>query len=174
MKKMYFAKALVMAVCAVLFFSCKSNGNNETPAEKPADTTAQEAPAVNPLDSVDALALFSGIFNNMPEDQFHAKELFSDDFYTVCQKLCEQSDGDALWVLGSSERLFKAEVLEAEFTSPEEASVLLGLDVGDYDESEPKGYEERRAKMVLKDGKWLIDDVNNYKEAYRKTIGEGK
>ena len=114
-------------------------------------------------------SFFNALFEGLDEKQLHSKELFSEEYYTLCQKVGEKSDGDIFWLLGSIQRLKRVSVEEAHFQDNAHATVEAMLEAEDMS-GVMDGVEFRSLKMILKDGRWIIDDVNNSKESLRKSL----
>ena len=170
-------KIFALMIVVAFAFACKNaNENKSTEPENNATVTEQtEAqPEAQPIDTLALFDFINGQLINLQGEQLWSKDIFTPEYYEVCQKICEFSDGDALWRLGSIQ-----EVKSVSLTDPSEfkiqdyahitaESVLDCQDKGGGME----GVEFRTLKLILRDAKWLIDDVNNSKEAYLEAIKE--
>ena len=170
-------KIFALMIVAAFAFSCKNaNENKSTEPENNATVTEQtEAqPEAQPIDTLALFDSINGKFVDMSGDQFWSQDIFTPDYYEACKKLCEFSDGDALWCLGSIQELRSLSLTDpAEFKIQDYAHITAeaALDCKDAGDG-MEGTEFRTLKLILRDGKWLIDDVNNSKEAYIEAIKE--
>ena len=170
-------KIFALMIVAAFAFACKNVNENKTadPAENAEGTEQTVAePEAKPIDTLALFDYFNGQFVNMSGDQFWSQENFTPDYYDACNKLCEFSDGDALWCLGSIQELRSLSLTDpAEFKIQDYAHITAEAALGCRDMGEGmEGTEFRTLKLILRDGKWLIDDVNNSKESYLEAIKE--
>ena len=170
-------KIFALMIVAAFAFGCKNAAQNQ-PADSNENAGVTEQTVTEPeAKPIDTLALFdyiNGQFVNMSGDQFWSQENFTPDYYDACNKLCEFSDGDALWCLGSIQELRSLSLTDpAEFKIQDHAHITAEAALGCRDMGEGmEGTEFRTLKLILRDGKWLIDDVNNSKESYLEAIKE--
>ena len=166
-------KIFALMIVVAFAFACKHiNENNSSEPEN--DSTATELVEAKPIDTLALFDYINGQFVNMSGDQFWSQENFTPDYYDACIKLCEFSDGDALWCLGSVQELRSLSLTDpAEFKIQDYAHITAEAALGCRDMGEGmEGTEFRTLKLILRDGKWLIDDVNNSKESYLEAIKE--
>ena len=91
-----------------------------------------------------------------------------------CKRLCDFSDGDALWDLGSIQELRGVQLSGiSEFKVLDENHVTAEsyLDCKDAADG-MEGVEFRTLSLVQKDGKWLIEDVGFSKQEKIQAVKE--
>ncbi|MBQ6311392.1 MAG: hypothetical protein IJK74_07595 [Bacteroidales bacterium] len=170
-------KIFALMIVTAFAFGCKNVNENKS-SEPENNSAVTEQTEVQPeVKTIDTLALFdyiNGRLMDLSGEQLWSKDIFTPDYYEACQKLCEFSDGDALWALGSIQVVQSVSLTDmSEFKIQDYAHItaeaaLNCKDMGDNME----GTEFRTLKLILRDGNWLIDDVNNYKESYLEAIKE--
>ena len=173
MKKTVLNKVVTIMAVALLF-SCKSGEttNNISSTEPPVEQQEKAASLSSEPEQLDTLSYNKAIssrLSKLKDDMFWKEDLFSKEYYEVCSKLLSFSDGDALWVLGSSQKLCGVSASEIDIKDSTHATVVAWLDCVEFDTGF-KGMEERRLNMILVDNKWVIDDVNNSKEEYKLAV----
>ena len=170
-------KLFTLMIVVAFAFGCKYINENKTanPDENAAGT--EQTAAEPEVKTIDTLALFdfiNGRLMDLSGEQLWSKDIFTPDYYEACQKLCEFSDGDALWCLGSIQVVQSVSLTDlSEFKIQDYAHITAeaALDCKDMGEG-MEGTEFRILKLILRDGNWLIDDVNNSKESYLEAIRE--
>ena len=170
-------KIFALMIVAAFAFSCKNANENKSTEPENKSTVTDWIEAPSNVQTIDTLALcdyINGRLMDLSGEQLWSKDIFTPDYYEACQKLCEFSDGDALWCLGSIQVVQSVSLTDlSEFKIQDYAHItaeatLNCKDMGDNME----GTEFRTLKLILRDGNWLIDDVNNYKESYLEAIKE--
>ena len=168
---------LSLAAVASLTLGCKNNGNNS--AQGPTDKTGfEKTPEQREVKPVDTLALFdtiNGMLMDLKGEQLWSKDIFTPDYYEACEKINEFSDGDALWGLGSIQEVQSISLTDlSEFKIVDYAHITAeaALDCMDIDGSGNGGTEFRTLNFVLRDAKWLIEDVGGSKASYLDAIRE--
>ena len=181
-------RLLSMAAIAVLALSCKNSGaGNSGDTAAAGDSTANQTAAgtVSKAAStasdtagqkIDTLALFdriNGMLTDLSGESLWSKDLFTSDYYEACQKLDEFSDGDALWGLGSIQEVTAVGLTDpSEFKIHDYAHITAEaiLSCKDITDNSMTGSEFRTLSLILRDGRWLIDDVNFSKEEIKKAV----
>lgn len=170
-------KIFALMIVAAFAFACKNVNENKTAdpnenAEGTEQTVAE--PEAQPIDTLALFDSINGKFVDMSGDQFWSQDIFTPDYYEACLKLCEFSDGDALWCLGSIQELRSLSLTDpAEFKIQDYAHITAEAALSCQDMGGGmEGTEFRTLKLILRDSKWLIDDVNNSKESYLEAIRE--
>ena len=166
-----------LMIVAAFAFGCKNSAQNE-PADSSENTAGTQQTEVQPEAVViDTLALFdfvNGRFMDMSGEKFWSKDIFNPDYYEVCQKLNDFSDGDALWELGSVQELRSislTDLAEFKIQDPTHIKAEAALDCKDVADG-MEGTEFRTLSLILRDGQWLIDDVASSKEDKKKAVAE--
>lgn len=167
----------LLSFVAVLTLSCKNNQTQSDVQTK--DSTNVEAPAVQPeAKPVDTLAIFdtiNGMLMSLSGEQLWSKDIFTPDYYEACEKINEISDGDALWGLGSIQEVQSISLTDpSEFKIKDYAHITAeaALSCKDIDGSGNEGTEFRTLSFLLRDAKWLIEDVGGSKESYLDALRE--
>ena len=166
-------KIIFLMIVAAFAFGCKNNSGN-TPAGPNENAAGEEQAVAQPIDTLALFDTINGQLMNLPDEQLWSKDIFTPEYYEACQKLCEFSDGDALWCLGSIQEVKSVSLTDvSEFKINDYAHITAeaALSCQDIDDGN-EGTEFRSLKLILRDGKWLIDDVNNSKESYLEAIRE--
>jgi hypothetical protein len=178
MKKTILLKVMVPAMIIAAVMGCKSNQGNNSGAESK-DSTAVETPVAQPeAKQMDTLALYdsiNGMLMSLSGEQLWSKDIFTPDYYEACEKINEFSDGDALWGLGSIQEVQSISLTDpSEFKIKDYAHITAeaALSCKDIDGSGNEGTEFRTLNFVLRDAKWLIEDVGGSKESYLDALRE--
>lgn len=169
--------ALSFAAVALLAFSCKNNGekSDEQATEKPVveeQATQASQPEEKPIDTLALFDSINGMLKDLNEEKLWSKEIFTPDYYEVCMKLNEFSDGDALWSLGSVQELQSISLTDvSEFKIQDYAHIIAEaqLECKDFT-TDMEGTEFRTLSLILRDAKWLIDDVGFSKEDKQEAV----
>lgn len=180
MKKINSMKILVLAAVAMMALSCKNGGSQESNAGSQPEVTTEnnvsEAPSGEAV-QIDTLLIFdhiNGMLSELSGEQFWSKDLFTPDYYEICRKLNEFSDGDSLWELGSIQEVVSVELTDiSEFKMEDYAHVTAEalLKCKDIDDG-MSGSEFRTLSLVLRDGIWLIDDVGFSKQEKEQAVAD--
>ena len=162
-------KIFALMIVGVIAFSCKNaNENQSTEPENNAAVASQTEvqPEAQPIDTAGVFDLINEQLRALNGDQFWSKDIFTQDYYDICKRLCDFSDGDALWDLGSIQELRGVQLSGiSEFKVLDETHVTAEsyLDCKDAADG-MEGVEFRTLSLVQKDGKWLIEDVGFSKQ----------